>query len=116
MEVIKQLIELPPTDPDAPGIFRLAKPGDLAAIAQHAGLLPLADEEVTAEVVFPSAHDYYTSLMDLAAPIQNLLSTLSASQKSEAEQRIIQAAGLYQRGTGIALPMTVRIVTARKPL
>jgi hypothetical protein len=54
--------------------------------------------------------------MDLAAPIQNLLATLSAPQKSEAEQRIIQAAGLYQRGTGIALPMAVRFVTARKPL
>ena len=116
MDVIKQLIELPPPDPEAPGIFRLAKPGDLAAIAQQAGLLPLADEEVTAEVVFPSARDYYSSLMDLAAPLQNLLATLSASQKSEAEHRIIQAAGSYQRGTGIALPMAVRFVTARKPL
>ena len=105
-----------PPDPEAPGIFRLAKPGDLAAIAQQAGLLPLADEEVTAEVAFPSARDYYTSLMDLAAPLQNLLATLSASQKSEAEHRIIQAAGSYQRGAGIALPMTVRFVTARKPL
>jgi hypothetical protein len=76
----------------------------------------LADEEMTAEMVFPSACDYYTSLMDLAAPIQNLLATLSAPQKSEAEQRIIQAAGLYERGTGIALPMAVRFVTARKPL
>ncbi|MDE3039262.1 MAG: methyltransferase domain-containing protein [Nitrospirota bacterium] len=116
IDVIKQLIELPSPDPEAPGIFRLAKPGDLPAIAQQAGLLPLADEEVTAEVVFLSARDYYTSLMDLAAPIQNLLATLSASQKSEAEHRIIQAAGSYQRGAGIALPMTVRFVTARKPI
>jgi ubiquinone/menaquinone biosynthesis C-methylase UbiE len=116
MEVIKQLIELPPPDPEAPGIFRLAKPGDLAAIAKQAGLTPLADEEMTAEMVFPSARDYYTSLMDLAAPIQNLLATLTAPQKSEAEQRILQAASLYQRGSGIALPMAVRFVTARKPL
>jgi len=37
MDIIKQFIDLPPPDPAAPGIFRLAKPGELAGMLQQAG-------------------------------------------------------------------------------
>lgn len=115
MDTIKQFIDLPPPDPDAPGIFRLAKPGDLAGLAQQAGLSCVAEEEMTAEVVYPSTAEYYDSLMDLAAPIQNLLEKLSADQKRQVRERIMTAAMEYQREDGIALPIAVRFVTARKP-
>ena len=49
MIVLKQFLELPPPDPSAPGIFRLAKPGDLAGMLQQAGLADIADEEVLGE-------------------------------------------------------------------
>ena len=115
LDTIKQFIDLPPPDPDAPGIFRLAKTGDLAGLAQKAGLSFVAEEEMTAEVVYPSAADCYNSLMDLAAPIQNLLEKLSADQKRQVQERITTAAVEYQREDGIALPVAVRFVTARKP-
>ena len=51
LDTIKQFIDLPPPDPDAPGIFRLARPGDLAGLAQKAGLSFVVEEEMTAEVV-----------------------------------------------------------------
>ena len=38
IDIIKQFIELPPPDPEAPGIFRLAKPGELAAMLQQLDL------------------------------------------------------------------------------
>ena len=115
LDTIKQFIDLPPPDPDAPGIFRLAKPGDLAGLAQKAGLSFVAEEEMTAEVVYPSAADYHNSLIDLAAPIQNLLEKLSADQKRQFQERITTAAVEYKREDGIALPLAVRFVTVRKP-
>ncbi|MGH7258564.1 MAG: hypothetical protein ACREIM_09300, partial [Nitrospiraceae bacterium] len=115
LDTIKQFIDLPPPDPDAPGIFRLAKPGDLAGLAQKAGLSCVAEEEMTAEVVYPSTAEYYNSLMDLAAPIQNLLEKLSADQKRQVQERITTAAVEYQREDGIAIPIAVLFVTARKP-
>ncbi len=115
LDTIKQFIDLPPPDPDAPGIFRLAKPGDLAELAQKAGLSFVAEEEMTAEIIYPSTAEYYNSLMDLAAPIQNLLEKLSADQKRQVQDRITTAALEYQREDGIALPIAVRFVTARKP-
>ncbi|MDH5640943.1 MAG: methyltransferase domain-containing protein [Nitrospira sp.] len=116
LNIIKQFIELPPPDPTTPGIFRLAKPGDLAKMLQDAGFNNIVEEEYLAEVRFPSGEEYYESLMDIAAPIQNLFARLSDQQKAEARHRIIDSINQYRRTDSIALPIAVRIVAARKPL
>ncbi|OGW68172.1 MAG: hypothetical protein A3H49_11450 [Nitrospirae bacterium RIFCSPLOWO2_02_FULL_62_14] len=116
MEAIKQVVELPPPDPTAPGIFRLAKPGDLAGILHEAGLIDVADQEFHAEWSYASPEEYYVSLTEIAAPIQNLMAKLSADQMRDVKHRIIQAATQYQRGDRIAFPIAVRFVAARKPL
>lgn len=116
LAVIKQFIEIPPPDPTAPGIFRLAKPGELARMLKGTGFVNVAEEEYLAEVRFPSGEDYYESLMDIAAPIQNLFAKLSEQQKSEARQRIVGSIGQFRSANGIALPIAVRMVAARKPL
>jgi len=115
IDIIKEFIELPPPDPEAPGIFRLAKPGELAAILKDAGFTDVAEDEFLGDVLFLSADEYFASLMDIAAPIQNLWSTLSPSQQAKAKQHIIQTAGQHRRGPAVALPIAVRMVAGRKP-
>jgi hypothetical protein len=115
MDVVKQFIELPPPEPDQPGIFRLAKAGDLFRFAQQAGLQALSDDELTAESTFASADEYWTSLIDLAAPLQGLIAKLSAPQQAEAASRVKHAADQFQRDGSVHLPMAIRIVAARKP-
>ena len=116
MEAIKKVVELPPPDPTVPGIFRLAKPGDLAGMLQQAGFVDVTDQEFLAEWSYASADEYYTSLMEIAAPIQNLMATLSASQVQEVKRLITQAVTQYQRGNHITFPIAVRMVAARKPI
>ena len=116
MEAIKSVIELPQPDPTAPGIFRLAKPGELAGMLQQAGLVDVTDQEFAAEWSYTSAEEYYTSLMEIAAPVQNLMAKLSDAQKQEVKRLIAQAAAQYQRGNRITFPLAVRMVAARKPL
>jgi enediyne biosynthesis protein CalE5 len=115
IDVIKQFIELPPPDPAAPGIFRLAKPGELAGLFEQAGLNNISDQEFLGDVRFKAADDYFSSLMDIAAPIQNLWAKLNPAQQTEAKQRIIHTAGQYHMGSVVALPIAVRIVAAQKP-
>ena len=114
--VIKQFLDLPQPDPTAPGIFRLAKPGDLAGMLQQAGFTNLSEDEFIADVRFPSGEEYYASLMDIAAPIQNLFAKLSDQQKADARGRIVASVDQYRRTDGFALPIAVRMVAARKPL
>ena len=116
MAAIKQVIELPPPDPTAPGIFRLAKPGELAGMFQQAGLVDVTDQEFLAEWSYASADEYYTSLMEIAAPVQNLMAKLTESQQQDVKQRIIQAVSNYKRGNRIVFPMAVRMVAGRKPI
>lgn len=115
MEAIKQVVELPPPDPTAPGIFRLAKPGDLSGMMQQAGLVDVTDQEFLAEWSYASAEEYYTSLMEIAAPVQNLMAKLSDAQKQDVKQRITQAASKYRKPDCITFPLAVRMVAARKP-
>ena len=116
MAAIKQVIELPPPHPTAPGIFRLAKPGELAGMFQQAGLVDVTDQEFLADWTYGSADEYYTSLMEIAAPVQNLMAKLTDAQKQDVKQRILQAASNYTRGGRIVFPMAIRIVAGRKPL
>jgi enediyne biosynthesis protein CalE5 len=116
MEAIMRVIELPPSDPTAPGIFRLAKPGDLAGMMQQDGLIDVTEQEFFAEWSYASADEYYTSLMDIAAPVQNLMAKLSATQIQEVKRLILAAVTQYQRGNRITFPLAVRMVAARKPL
>ncbi|HSE59543.1 MAG TPA: methyltransferase domain-containing protein [Nitrospiraceae bacterium] len=116
LDVIKQLIELPPPDPQAPGIFRLAKPGDLMGMVQQAGLSGLSEEEFAADVQLTSGREYFSSLMEIAAPIQNLFAKLSSSQQAEAEKRIVQSVEQHRRGAAVSLPIAVRFVAAVKPM
>ena len=115
MEAIKKVVELPAPDPTAPGIFRLAKPGDLAWMLQQAGFADVTDQEFLAEWSYASAEEYYTSLLDIAAPIQNLMAEFSADQIQEVRRLINQAVTQYQRGDKITFPIAVRMVAARKP-
>jgi ubiquinone/menaquinone biosynthesis C-methylase UbiE len=116
MAAIKQLIELPPPDPTAPGIFRLANPGELASLFQRAGLIDAVDQEFLGEWSYASAEQYYTSLMEIAAPVQNLMAKLSDAQKQEVKRLILEAALQFTRGDRITFPMVVRMVSARKPI
>lgn len=114
--VIKQFLDLPPPDPTAPGIFRLAKPADLAGMLKQAGFASIAEEEFLADVRFVSGEEYSASLMDIAAPIQNLFAKLSDQQQADARGRIVASIDQYRQSDGIALPIAVRIVAARKPI
>ena len=115
IDIIKQFIEIPPPDPTAPGIFRLARPGDLVGMLQHAGFIDLSEQEFLGDVRFAAADEYFSSLMDIAAPIQNLWTKLSPTQQTEARQRIIQTAEQYRKGSVIVLPIGVRMVAGHKP-
>jgi hypothetical protein len=115
MAAIKQVIELPPPDPSAPGIFRLAKAGDLAGMLQQAGLTDVTDQEFPAEWSYASAEEYYTSLMEIAAPVQNLMAKLSPDQMDKVRRLILESAARYRRDGRITFPIVVRIVAARKP-
>jgi ubiquinone/menaquinone biosynthesis C-methylase UbiE len=115
MEAIRKVVDLPPPDPTAPGIFRLAKPGDLSGMVERAGFSDVSESEFAAEWAYASADEYYESLLDIAAPVQTLMAKLSNEQRQEVKRLMLEAAHRYRRGDRLVFPFVVRLVTARKP-
>ena len=115
MDVIKSIVTLPPPDPDAPGVFRLAKPGELKGLMEGAGLTPLSEEEFLANVTYATAEEFFNSVLDLAGPLQNIFAKLTAEQKAQAQRDIINVVNTYQRQGQIVFPIAVRFVAAYKP-
>ncbi|HEU4685478.1 MAG TPA: class I SAM-dependent methyltransferase [Nitrospira sp.] len=115
INVLKQFLEIPPPDPKAPGLFRLAGPGELAGMFEQAGLVALMEQEFQAEWSYASPEEYYTSVVELAAPIQNLVLKLSAGQQARVKSLVIEAASRFQRNGPVTFPITVRMVAGRKP-
>lgn len=115
MAAMKQVFDLPPPDPTAPGIFRLAKSGELAGMLQEAGLVDITEQEFLAEWSYESPEHYYSTMMEIAAPVQNLMAGCSDSQRQEVKRLIIEAASAYRQGDRITFPIAVRVVAGRKP-
>ncbi len=115
MAAMKQVFDLPPPDPTAPGIFRLAKPGELAGMLQEAGLVDITEQEFLAEWSYESPEHYYSTMMEIAAPVQNLMAGCSDSQRQEVKRLIIEAASAYRQDDRITFPIAVRVVAGRKP-
>ena len=114
MDVIKSIVTLPPPEPDAPGVFRLAKPGELKGLMEGAGLTPLSEEEFLANVTYATAEEFFNSVLDLAGPLQNIFAKLTAEQKAQAQRDIIDVVNTYQRQGQIVFPIAVRFVAAYK--
>ncbi len=75
----------------------------------------MTDEEFLAEWSYESAEQYYTSMTEIAAPVQNLMATLTDSQRQEVKRLIIESANRFRRDNRIVFPIAVRVVAGRKP-
>ena len=115
MAAVKQVIDLPVPDPTAPGIFRLEKAGELAGMLQNVGLTDVTDQEFLADWSYESVDEYYTSMMEIAAPVQNVMAKLSDCQREQVKRLIMEAASSYRQGDRIVFPIAVRVVAGRKP-
>lgn len=115
IDVLKTFIEIPAPGPNDPTLFRFAQPGLLAGMVQKAGFQALEEVEVVGEAYKDSGDMYFISLMEIAAPLQNLFSKLKPDQAKEAEAKIKEAAERFRTNGQLALPFAVRILTGRKP-
>lgn len=116
MAAIKTLIDLPPPTPTAPGIFRLATPDELANLLEQTGLVNTVDQEFLSEWSYDSEEEHFRSLMELAAPIQNMMAMLSSDQLQQVKLQIFKKLTQFKRAGRITFPIVARMVAARKPL
>ena len=68
--VLAEFVPMPPPDPTAPSVFRLAPPGELERVLRAAGFSDVRVEARPLVLSYPSLEKYWEIQTDLAAPLK----------------------------------------------
>jgi ubiquinone/menaquinone biosynthesis C-methylase UbiE len=89
---VTEKLKVPKLPPDAPGIFRFAKPGLLSGYFGDAGLAHVTEDTISGEVFFHNFEEYWELSTDVAGPIMEMLNSQSAEVIEEIKQEIFKKA------------------------
>ena len=89
--VLAEFVPLPPPDPTAPGVFRLAPPGELERVLKAGGFSTVAVEARPITLTYASLDEYWEIQTALAAPLRAALASLSADKIAELKAKLFRA-------------------------
>ena len=105
-----------PSDPNAPGAFRFAKPGSLARILAQAGASNITERVLQFNIAAPISLDQFWELRsETSGTLREKLATLPTSQADLLAQEAKQAMSEFFSISGMSIPAQMIIVTASKP-
>lgn len=106
LQVIGKYVPMPPPDPTAPGVFRLAPPGELERVLRAAGFAEVQVESRPMKFRWDSLEHYWDVQTDLAAPLRAALATLAPEQVVELKQALFDGLAGQVGADGVHLDAT----------
>ncbi|MCU1382896.1 MAG: putative Ubiquinone/menaquinone biosynthesis methyltransferase UbiE [Acidobacteria bacterium] len=101
--VLGDFVPLPPPDPAAPGVFRLAPPGELARVLTAAGFSNVAVESRPITLTYGSLDEYWQIQTGLAAPLRAAIASLSPDKVDQLKARLFDALAAHRDGDAVTL-------------
>jgi len=112
---IAHLAAVPPQDPDAPGVFRLGGPGQLAALFARAGGRDVREERRAFSMEAPIAlDDFWPFLLRLASPMRAVVESLPSPLQDEIGAAVREAVLPYFAAGTMCFPAEMVVVRAMK--
>jgi SAM-dependent methyltransferase len=90
--LLAKMLALPPPDPDAPGVFRLAPPGALGAVLAAGGFMNVEIESRPMAFTYDSPEHYWELQTELAAPLRAAVASQPAAKIAELRAAVIALA------------------------
>jgi hypothetical protein len=112
--VLGEFVPIPPPDPIAPGIFRLAPHGELERVLRAAGFSEVTIEPRPITLSYPSLDKYWEIQTDLAAPLRAALATLAAADVDRLKARVFASLAPHMDGGAVRLDAAPLCATAIK--
>jgi len=104
-----------PADPNAPGAFRFAEPGSLAAILADAGAVDVKERELEFQIAAPiSPKEFWKMRSETSGTLREKLATLSTHQANSLAQEAQDAVRQFFTNNRMSIPAQMIIVTGRK--
>ena len=112
--VLGEFMPMPPPDPTAPGVFRLAPPGEIERVLTAAGFSAIAIEPRPITLRYASLEEYWQIMTDLAAPLRAAIATLSAADVARLKTRVFEALKTHMDGASVRLAAVPLCASASK--
>lgn len=90
MKALSKNIEMPQPPPGAPGMFRCAKPGLIKNFFENAGFKNVTEENVSGEVEYDSADEYWQMMNEVAAPVVGALTKADDATRKKVKHELSQ--------------------------
>lgn len=90
--LVQQFTNAPPPDPKAPGVFRLAPPGELERVLRAGGFTDITLESMPLAFNFDSPETYWATQSELAAPLKAAIATLPPDRGAALQKAVVELA------------------------
>jgi ubiquinone/menaquinone biosynthesis C-methylase UbiE len=114
MRIIREHVDVPVPEKDAPGVFRCAEPGYLQPFLQQAGFREISERLVEHSMNCTSPNQYWDFMADVAAPVVDLLETADKETIHKIQKAVIAEAAKFESESGVSFPALSVVVSARK--
>ena len=113
--VMNRYIETPPDDPDAPGAFRFAEPGKLAAVLADAGASDVAERLLKFRIEAPiSLQEFWIMRSEISETLREKLRRLTAEQALGVSEEVKEAVREFFPNGKMSFPAQMLIVTGTR--
>ena len=114
-DVIERYIESPAVDPDAPGAFRFAETGKLAALVSTAGATDVEERAFKFNMAAPIAPpEFWAMRSKMSDTLRDKLEKLPASEKAAVASEVEQAVKEFFPANQMSFPAQMIIVSGRR--
>ncbi len=114
MQAIAAEVEIPPPDPNGPGMFRCAAPGMVSALYEAAGLHDVSEWDVTIEQVTASPTKYWEMVSEVVAPAVAALQQVDEPTRERIAAAAIAKVSEYETDGGVRIPGVARCIVGTK--
>lgn len=112
--IIQEILGTTPPPPDAPGVFRHARPGALTELLGNAGLHDIETAEVRGQVTFESPEHYWEFVTDVIAPVAVALSQVDRETYQRVKAAVTAAVASRKTGDKISFEWSSWVTAGRR--
>jgi ubiquinone/menaquinone biosynthesis C-methylase UbiE len=114
-DVMSRHVEPASVDLDAPGAFRFAEPGKLAAILKDAGAVEVSERLLRFEIVAPISPAGFWQLRSVTSEtLRTKLEKLSEAERARIAEEVLESVKSFFPHNQMKFPAQMLIVTGRK--
>lgn len=115
MQAIATEVELPAPDPDGPGMYRCAAPGQVGTLFADAGLGEVTEWDVAVELVTDSPEQYWEMVSEHVSLAVAALQRVGDDARDRIAAHATEAVRAFEQDGAVRVPGAARCIAGTKP-